>query len=640
MRLGEKMAQWGSVYFVDAKVCAQDIWTFIVKTFRDIVPFSLPEEVSENLFFKNSNFAFSWNNTEEDSLRFTNFDFTGTLNGNEEYFHLIFEKNSTSTLKKHVLRHIVVREIYKGSGLPICYSFMPFVKPFVPKKLLLDDVVDETWYLHKAASQMNIEKEQSFFNPEDLLAKIGEQSAKQSFNTFGKFGAFDTIEDFRNSYMQNKSPKNKAKSELEKSLYIVKNILFYADENDRFWFDESWILRFCSEMWFLNAHFNRFSGVNTYIKHLLPAMSPSFRKMFERHHLSPELLEIKEKAFADSAKDLMRDQPKTWRREAHITLRYPDGKEVYFTKDNTDFSSYESLRDTLVGAIEMTEEQFLKHINTRFENEEIVETEEKISNSVRQNVDYFLAEHKIDVASISALRSDYESLKKENEALKKENDAMKKKYCEEVSSLEKKLRNASLPLPTLSERNDSFEKDVAELKQALKASESEKNQLKESVSALEKLLDTSGNDSEGESITLCVPSKLSPLFKTELSDYLYSLLYGALESEKEALPENRADEVSRKRDVVSDLFSCRTFKKENCESQKKIERIAAILRSDAKFPLDSLLAEGFGKVEGAHNHPKYYFHDEKYQMTFPSTPSDSGVAWRQIRDLCKCLFLV
>ena len=156
MRLGEKMAQWGSVYFVDAKVCAQDIWTFIVKTFRDIVPFSLPEEVSENLFFKNSNFAFSWNNTEEDSLRFTNFDFTGTLNGNEEYFHLIFEKNSTSTLKKHVLRHIVVREIYKGSGLPICYSFMPFVKPFVPKKLLLDDVVDETWYLHKAASQMNI----------------------------------------------------------------------------------------------------------------------------------------------------------------------------------------------------------------------------------------------------------------------------------------------------------------------------------------------------------------------------------------------------------------------------------------------------------------------------------------------------
>ncbi len=59
------------------------------------------------------------------------------------------------------------------------------------------------------------------------------------------------------------------------------------------------------------------------------------------------------------------------------------------------------------------------------------------------------------------------------------------------------------------------------------------------------------------------------------------------------------------------------------ETKNKIDRIEKILKSNDRPSLEELKHEGFIKIDKTKTHPKTYFYDERYQVSFSSTPSDN-----------------
>ena len=639
------MARWGSAYFLEEKVNDQEIWNIIRKTLQQFFPFTLPEKVSENLFFKEGDCTFSWDNSEESDLILTDLDCNLKVNGIEDEFNLVYEKNSTLPIKNQNLHRLIIQEEYHGDGLPMLCAIMPIIKQYVPKFFVLDSIRNEKWRIHKAYP--NIRAQQRNEEEEEPEVKIDlNELSKTSFTARPNsikneiYSKYSSLEALRASYVkpkEKKDEKSEKEREFEENFFLIKDITFYADINDRFWFDEAWIKRFCNEMWFLNAHYNQFVGVRTYVKNVFLVMNPQFEKWNSKRHKGAEAVEAVNKVLDESVEHIISSDRNTFRNEAHIAIVFADKREVCFTEKDHPFSTYEDFRNAIVGTVELDDDKFFKHVNTRFAGQDLVRDDEEVPIAVKQKLNAFLSEHEIDIPTITKLKKDFAALKAEKEEMKKEAEEREKQHQGEIASLEQKLRNAALPVAALSESNDTYKKDIDELKQSIKERESENKKLKDRIALLEKSLQTKIEESDG--IHLSIPSSVKPLFKDELTDYLYSLLYGALEAENDSLPQNRADEVNRKRDVVSDLLEKQTFNRATSESEKKIERIDAILRSDAKYPLDMLTTEGFEKVEGYKNHPKFYFYDEKYQLTFPSTPSDCNVAWRELNDICKCCFL-
>ncbi len=645
------MAKWGSAYFLEEKVDIQTMWSLILQGFKDFLPIGFPEKVPENFFFKRDDFVFSWDNSDDSDLVLTDLDFSIKIDGKEDEFTLVYEKNSTLPMFKQKIRRLIVREEYKGDGLPLCCSIMPLLKSRVPKLFVLDRIRDEKWRIYKAYP--GIREQQKKKKEAETTVQIDfDKIAKMDFSSDQKnmrpefLSKYDSLEALRSSYVKPKEEAEEVLDEKEakqkafdENFFLIKGITFYADIHDQFWFDESWIRRFCSEMWFLNAHYNQYVGARTYVKNMFLAMNPLYVKWNAKRHKSKESVDAVNKCIEDGLEKVFETDPNMWRDEAHILVMISD-KEVILTKSNTKYATYEEFRDSIVGVIEFDEDTFYNHVNTRFAGQDLVRDDEEVPIAVKQKVNEFLSEHKLDAPTVSKLRKDLETIKAENEELKKAAAEAKKQHEDEISELEQKLRNAALPAATLAQSNDAYEKDIADLKQSLKEREAENKQLKDRIAQLEQSLFSRVSESEDDAITLRVPASVKPLFKDELSDYLFAMLYGALEKDLESLPHNRADEVNRKRDVLQDILERREFKTENCETMQKIERISTLLKSDAKSPLDLLLSEGIVKVEGAKNHPKYYFYDEKYQMTVAGTPSDIAVAWRQLSNLEKCFFLL
>ena len=147
------------------------------------------------------------------------------------------------------------------------------------------------------------------------------------------------------------------------------------------------------------------------------------------------------------------------------------------------------------------------------------------------------------------------------------------------------------------------------------------------------------NEKSNGCIYLEIPCTEENLFLNEIQDYLYSLLYKMLEKENANLPENKRDEVNRKRDVVANLLENREFNWEQSETGEKLNRIENMLRSTQRIPLEELRKEGFSKI-ASNTHPKYYFYNEKYTCVFPGSSSDKKAIDNIIHQIERNLFLM
>ena len=117
-------------------------------------------------------------------------------------------------------------------------------------------------------------------------------------------------------------------------------------------------------------------------------------------------------------------------------------------------------------------------------------------------------------------------------------------------------------------------------------------------------------------------------------------MYSAFEYEQQNLPHNKVDEKCRKADVVADILAHRKFRWENTWTFRQIADIETVLRSSRRPSLQGLAKYGFISKQDCKKHPKCYFYEERYQLTFSLTPSDSNVANNKMKEIKARCFLV
>ena len=179
-------------------------------------------------------------------------------------------------------------------------------------------------------------------------------------------------------------------------------------------------------------------------------------------------------------------------------------------------------------------------------------------------------------------------------------------------------------LKELKEQNAQLKAEIERLKAENDGLEAEQKKLQQKNSDLQEQLDRKKvartqrqNEERKGLIRLEIPCAEDNLFPNEIEDYLFALLYWALGQEKKSLPDNRHKEVSRKRDVIEVVLNSKTFSWDETETCKNLSDKEKAFKDDA--PPSSA---GFTKVS-ENNHEKYYFVQERYQITFALSPSDN-----------------
>lgn len=168
----------------------------------------------------------------------------------------------------------------------------------------------------------------------------------------------------------------------------------------------------------------------------------------------------------------------------------------------------------------------------------------------------------------------------------------------------------------------------------------ENQKLINKITQLEAQIKKNAQSDNAEFILLKIPYFEKFLFKNEIEDYLYSILYYSIECELKKFPKDKKDERFRKFDVLSALLKSKTFNWQKTETNKNLSKINSILNNHKSNNLSNLQTCGFTKKENCHNHLKLYFHDERYQVTFSLSPSDGNASKQQMREIKNRCFLM
>jgi len=305
------------------------------------------------------------------------------------------------------------------------------------------------------------------------------------------------------------------------------------------------------------------------------------------------------------------------------------------------------LRNQIINSIDYRNELERK---TSESMSELSENDMKNDMVLNETISFHLKELGLDennlqnmVEELNQRKENIEFLEKENNSLKSENHDLKNEIY--------KLQSANISSQKIIENKESSDELIA-MKQKLSVM-SQKNEEKEKeIKSLKVKCDNLKNrntylekknnsiNAKDDSYILEIPCKEKELFSNEIEDFLYNCLYSKLEEEKKNLPQNKETEVTRKRDVIESLINNKEFIFEKSETKQKIARIESILKASNRPNLDELVHEGFVKIENTKNHPKVYFYNERYQLTFSLSPSDEKVSMNKMKEIQgRCLLV-
>ena len=284
---------------------------------------------------------------------------------------------------------------------------------------------------------------------------------------------------------------------------------------------------------------------------------------------------------------------------------------------------------------------------------------------IRQKAQLLLKEMGLDEAQITTTFNRLDELEKENAELRQTINEQAKRI-NELETENSKLKDTTAAVdahisssPLVSSPPSRVEADAQEIRAAIDKLEHELKELQNTKKSLEgelsslntkranlqnqyeeweAMLIRKQNEKSNGCIYLEIPCTEENLFLNEIQDYLYSLLYKMLEKENANLPENKRDEVNRKRDVVANLLEKRKFYWEKSVTGEKLREIENMLRSTQTLPLSKLSHEGFKEVRNG-THLVYYFYKEKYKYSTSWTPSDRRAAEKVLRDIKNIMFL-
>ena len=199
------------------------------------------------------------------------------------------------------------------------------------------------------------------------------------------------------------------------------------------------------------------------------------------------------------------------------------------------------------------------------------------------------------------------------EKLTQENEALSRRIRElenRLTDLEHQNTHSKAEGEGLREGYDRLENENKELKQKICDLQGQLNKKKDTYTLRQ-------NEERNGFVRLEIPCAEKNLFPDEIEDWLYSVVYAAIEQEGKMLPEDTKTEVSRKRDVIEAVLNGKEFDWNKSETCRTLTDMEKAFKNDASPSL-----AGFTKVS-ENDHEKHFFVQERYQITSALTPSDN-----------------
>ncbi|MBR1715581.1 MAG: hypothetical protein IJ717_11655 [Treponema sp.] len=600
------MASWRNVYCLKSDTGPLDFWNCV----RPLFPGSpLPDSVPRNFYFETGCELFSWKCPDADS-RFYELLFSRDENGRVSSLRIVFGEECVGG-KGGSVHPLYYEETSDGDSLPFCRDFFALLKKFVPKSQISSKIVDDR------------------------------AEAQKLFLKADSFPLMDC--DFINS--QRKLDEFLSNS-LNKSFPV--SVKFSAGKDGRFPFPENWMSALVDDLWFLNANFVKSGGILSAVtKENFLLMDSRLRRSdraSKRNGRTRERFTDRIESFVEKERERVAgllDWPPPVAVES-------DGKsavgvgllELGFPESGSapdDAELYGKLAGAIVEAVG-SGKSLSERIGVLMPGFDAGKGRAPSAggmdfNSRSGELD---EERRVRLSEANDnLRKEVLSLSSENASLKSEIDTLKSLLKSgagtDIDSVPKSAYEAALSASdVLSQKNGELSAENRTLR-------ADKQALEKRVTVLES---RGGSSSESDvGLPLFVPCSKKELFAEEIRDYLYSCLYQKLEDERTRLPENEETEASRKRDVLEALLAERSFVGGESVTSMKMEKIESILKAAKKPSLDDLASEGFVRIKGTKTHPKMYFYDERYQVTFSLSPSDDKVPMNKMKEIRSRCFL-
>ena len=609
------MSAWGNMYFLKADVKAENIWDCIRGTFPD---YGLTKAMPKHFSIERDNASLLWD-CQNGNKGFAEFRFYADTEDGKRDLTIIFDKAEKIKEwkdRKKKVHALLFEETADAPNLQFCHTFFALVKEkkLVPKVYFQRGVVDDT---------------------QDVYRQVIEKK--------------DTARPVNPDFP-----------------VMIK---FCADKDGNFFFPKEWIENFKEDLWFINVDaFVRCYGIFALIKdeniiNQIPELKAFVKRIKNdsdaQNQFAKQLQDYKQKLRDHIAQEINGNSI------VEVGTAGIEPPNV-FTPKPTDIpynseEQYEELKNQIISAVDY--KIFLIPQMKEYLPEFLDKMQEK-DLLIRQKGKLLLKELGRDENQIEAAFN-LDELEKENAELTQIINEQAKRIGE-LETENSKLKDttaavdadiSSSPLvsspPSRAEADaqeiraaiDKLEHELQELQNTKESQKGELNSLNTKRANLqnqyeewEAMLIRKQNEKSNGCIYLEIPCTEENLFLNEIQDYLYSLLYKMLEKENAKLPENKRDEVNRKRDVVANLLENREFNWEQSETGEKLNRTENMLRSTQRIPLEELRKEGFSKI-ASNTHPKYYFYNEKYKYSTSWTPSDRRAAEKVLRDIKNIMFL-
>lgn len=430
-------------------------------------------------------------------------------------------------------------------------------------------------------------------------------------------------------------PKCYKKTQIKNEQWLFDNakrnfyISFNKDLNEEMPVPESWVKRLAEDLYFLDAtivkvskrKFSEYTKEETRkeIKKEAGSLTenPFYRKHIirnESHHIE-NLIDKEVKPGFEISMKVEGDIIDVFEEED-----YGEHLKIYEDFRNFVCEKYLSLNQN--------SEKIAEKLNE--DNSEDSSINKDIKNQINEN------QYKELEIENKLLVNNVKDLKQQVLDLKKQIDSDLKK----IKTLETKIQEAEGQRKVDSDSEDNalaFENE--ELKKELNDKNAIisrlGNQLDEVKNSKLKLQNKTG--SKGKA--LFIPCTEENLFPDEIEDFLYSIIYGAIEKKMKKFPHNEEKEVVRKKDVIKNILDNKVFDYAKSESERKRNHVyEAVKNRNPDYQV--LQREGFNIIRKSGEHVVTSFYNNRYEMVFASTSSDEKRGGKnKYQDIEKRLFL-
>lgn len=585
------MNSWSNIYYLKSDTNNSDIWNCIKKCFLDS---DLPDETPKNYSFETDQGILFWH-SHDDENEYAEFCFIRTDVEQKNTIKIVFD-NNVHQQEYGEVHALFYEETAENADLFFYDSFFASLKKFVPKCYIPSQIYDDRELVKS-----------------NFARKLTRVQTEEDIN--------DIVKELNSALNSLLNPRFRA------------GVQFYANKDGIFFIPEEWIAKLAKELWFLNANFIKSYGlVSSINKEILFGKRISNKKDQLQESLLNQFKEIASKFFGTGS--IIRGM--SYNENGECVFR-----DITFDDENTiaanDDDTYKDLKNQIIKSIDFNysiKEKRKKYMSWLLD--------EDVYNKrvLQEKTQFQLKKVGFDEDTLKAIKNENKSLKDKNIVLNEE----LKNLREENEELKKKILYSEKNEETVcnevkkSQKANDFLIENEELKKIIKTLHDEISNLSGRISVLEKKKEKIEIDVTG--YVLQIPCSKKELYDDEIKDYLYNCLYSKIMDDEKKLPQNEESEVSRKKDVIRTLIEEKNYDCSSSETSHKLERIERILKATNKPALNELESEGFKRIENAKNHPKVFFYDEHYQITFSLSPSDERVPLNKMNEIKRRFFLV